>query len=96
VGGTGGVGGSTGGGTTGGTAGGTAGGVKPSPPMQNTAAKVTPAAFGGLPGQLLVGAAVVACVAAWGLRKYSTLLFGGAGCEAGHSTGVPDLREFDE
>jgi len=96
VGGTGGVGGSTGGGTTGGTAGGTAGGVKPSPPMQNTAAKVTQAAFGGLPGQLLVGAAVVACVAAWGLRKYSTLLFGGAGCEAGHSTGVPDLREFDE
>ena len=96
VGGTGGVGGSTGGGTTGGTAGGTAGGVKPSPPMQNTAAKVTPAAFGGLPGQLLVGAAVVACVAAWGLRKYSTLLFGGAGCEAGHSTGVPDLRELDE
>jgi hypothetical protein len=97
VGGTGGsVGGTTGGGTTGGTAGGTAGGAKPSPPMQNTAAKVTPAAFGGLPGQLLVGAAVVACVAAWGLRKYSTLLFGGAGCEAGHSTGVPDLREFDE
>lgn len=97
VGGTGGsVAGSTGGGTTGGTAGGTAGGVKPSPPMRNTAAKVTPAAFGGLPGQLLVGAAVVACVAAWGLRKYSTLLFGGAGCEAGHSTGVPDLREFDE
>jgi hypothetical protein len=97
VGGTGGsVGGTTGGGTTGGTAGGTAGGAKPSPPMQNTAAKVSPAAFGGLPGQLLVGAAVVACVAAWGLRKYSTLLFGGAGCEAGHSTGVPDLREFDE
>ena len=97
VGGTGGsVGGTTGGGTTGATAGGTAGGAKPSPPMQNTAAKVTPAAFGGLPGQLLVGAAVVACAAAWGLRKYSTLLFGGAGCEAGHSTGVPDLREFDE
>lgn len=97
LGGTGGtVGGATGGGTTGGTAGGTAGGAKPSPPMQNTATKVTPAAFGGLPGQLLVGAFVVACAAAWGLRKYSTLLFGGAGCEAGHSTGVPDLREFDE
>lgn len=81
-----------GGGTTGGATGGTA----PSPPMQNTAAKVTPAAFGGLPGQLLLGAAVVACAVAWGLRKYSSLLFGGAGCEAGHSTGVPDLREFED
>jgi hypothetical protein len=90
------VGGSTGGGTTGGTAGGTTGSTAPSPPMQNTAAKVTPAAFGGLPGQLMLGAAVVACLAAWGLRKYSSLLFGGAGCEAGHSTGVPDLREFEE
>ncbi|MEY9858973.1 hypothetical protein ABH935_004600 [Catenulispora sp. GAS73] len=93
-------GGTVGGGTTGGTAGGSTsgatGGTAPSPPMQNTASKVTPAAFGGLPGQLLLGAAVVACVAAWGLRKYSTLLFGGAGCEAGHTTGVPDLREFEE
>ena len=90
-------GGTTGGGTTGGTAGGATGSTaQPSPPMQNTASKVTPAAFGGLPGQLLLGAAVVACVAAWGLRKYSTLLFGGSGCEAGHTTGVPDLREFDE
>ena len=90
------VGGTTGSGTAGGTAGGTTGSTAPSPPLQKTAAKVTPAAFGGLPGQLMLGAAVVACVAAWGLRKYSTLLFGGAGCEAGHSTGVPDLREFDE
>jgi hypothetical protein len=64
--------------------------------MQNTAAKVTPAAFGGLPGQLMIGAGVVACVAAWGLRKYSGMLFGGAGCEMGHSGGVPDLREFEE
>jgi hypothetical protein len=95
VGGTGGSVGSSGG-TAGGSAGGTAGGTKASPPIQNAAAKVTPAAFGGLPGQLLVGAALMACAAAWGLRKYSTLLFGGAGCEAGHSTGVPDLREFDE
>jgi hypothetical protein len=96
VGGTGGTGGTTGG-TTGGSAGGATGGMAPSPPLQKTAAKVTPAAaFGGLPGQLMVGAAVVACVAAWGLRKYSTLLFGGQGCEAGHSTGVPDLREFEE
>ena len=44
----------------------------------------------------VLGAAAIACLAAWGLRKYSTLLFGGAGCEAGHSTGVPDLREFEE
>ncbi|MBS2548055.1 hypothetical protein KGQ19_14390 [Catenulispora sp. NL8] len=90
------VGGTTGGGTTGGSAGGTTGSMAPSPPMQNVAAKVSPAAFGGLPGQLMLGAAVVACLAAWGLKKYSNLLFGGAGCEAGHSTGVPDLREFEE
>jgi hypothetical protein len=64
--------------------------------MQHTAAKVAPAAFGGLPGQLLLGAAVVACAVAWGLRKYSSLLFGGTGCESGHSTGVPDLREFED
>ncbi len=89
-------GGTSGGGTTGGSTGGATGGMAPAPPMQNTATKVTPAAFGGLPGQLLLGAAVVACVAAWGLRKYSTLLFGGAGCEAGRTTGVPDLREFEE
>jgi hypothetical protein len=89
-------GGTSGGGTTGGAAGGATGSMAPSPPMQNTAAKVTPASFGGLPGQLLVGAAVVACAVAWGLRKYSSLLFGGAGCEAGHSTGVPDLREFED
>jgi hypothetical protein len=89
-------GGTTGGGTTGGSTGGATGGTAPSPPMQNTASKVTPAAFGGLPGQLLLGAAVVACAAAWGLRKYSTLLFGGAGCDAGHTSGVPDLREFEE
>ncbi|MEZ0108903.1 hypothetical protein ABH920_002904 [Catenulispora sp. EB89] len=90
-------GGTTGGGTTGGSTGGATGSMAPpNPPMQNTASKMTPAAFGGLPGQLLLGAAVVACVAAWGLRKYSTLLFGGAGCEAGHTTGVPDLREFEE
>jgi uncharacterized membrane protein YgcG len=55
---------------------------------------VAPAAFGGLPGQLTVGAFVVACLAAWALRKYSSLLFGGgAGCELGHTTGVPDLRD---
>ncbi|MEY9933393.1 hypothetical protein ABH926_008048 [Catenulispora sp. GP43] len=90
-------GGTTGGSTTGGSTGGTTGSMAPpNPPLQNTAAKVTPAAFGGLPGQLMLGAAAVACLAAWGLRKYSTLLFGGAGCEAGHSTGVPDLREFEE
>jgi len=89
-------GGTTGGGTAGGSTGGATGSMAPSPPMQNMASKVTPAAFGGLPGQLLLGAAVVACAAAWGLRKYSTLLFGGAGCEAGHTTGVPDLREFEE
>ncbi|NUR60422.1 MAG: hypothetical protein HOV87_17445 [Catenulispora sp.] len=96
-------GGTVGGGTTGGavaggtTAGATGGGsLAPSPPMQAGAAKATPAAFGGLPGQLMVGGFLVACAAAWALRKYSTLLFGGAGCELGHSTGVPDLREIDE
>jgi hypothetical protein len=55
-----------------------------------------PAAFGGLPGQLIVGALAIACAVAWGLRKYSSLLFGGPGCDQGHSAGVPDLREFDE
>ena len=87
-------GGAAGGGTTAGATGG--GSLAPSPPMQASAAKAAPAAFGGLPGQLLVGGFVVACAAAWALRKYSSLLFGGAGCELGHSTGVPDLREIDE
>ncbi|MBW8804921.1 MAG: hypothetical protein JF587_13870 [Catenulisporales bacterium] len=87
-------GGTTGGGTTG--APNTPGGAPSSPPMQATASKAAPAAFGGLPGQLMAGAFAVACLAAWGLRKYSGLLFGGAGCEMGHSTGVPDLREVDE
>ncbi|NUP48956.1 MAG: hypothetical protein HOW97_16875, partial [Catenulispora sp.] len=86
--------GAVGGGST--TAGGTGGSTAPSPPMQASADKVSPAAFGGLPGQLMVGAFAVACAAAWALRKYSTLLFGGAGCESGHSSAVPDLREIDE
>jgi hypothetical protein len=64
--------------------------------MQASADKVSPAAFGGLPGQLMVGGVVAACAAAWGLRKYSSLLFGGAGCELGNGSGVPDLREIEE
>ncbi|WP_344663626.1 choice-of-anchor P family protein [Catenulispora yoronensis] len=93
------VGGVSGGAVSGsaGVSGGTSGGLVPSPPMQASAEKVGPAAFGGLPGQLVVGGFVAACGVAWALRKYSTLLFGGAGagCELGHGSGVPDLREVD-
>jgi hypothetical protein len=97
-------GGSIGGDTSGGTTGAAApvaapssapdnGGLAPTSIPQSLAGdKTSPAAFGGLPGQLTGGALVLTCVVAWAIRKYSSLLFGGAGCELGHETAVPDLR----
>lgn len=101
-GGYGGSGGTAGGSGTLGSAGGANGAVGGSQGADGGTARVgpvanalQPAAFGGLPGQLLVAGLALACLVAWGLRKYSSLLFGGAGCEDGHSSGVPELRDFE-
>jgi hypothetical protein len=52
-----------------------------------------PPAFGGLPAQLVALGLLSSTLVAWGMRRYSALLFGAGGCDLGRASGVPDLRE---
>jgi hypothetical protein len=104
---TGGTGGSTGGGS--GSTGGTGGGAGLLPPSGNqpqtggtgntTLPPAVPQAY-SLPGLadvprgLIVGGILLAAAIGWAVTRYGGLLFGGgANCDYGLATGVPDLRK---